>query len=564
MKNTKEIRNTTRTRRFKYLFTILISIISFNIALSQWNQIGSLSNIGSYPSISVVTDNIFFVAGGPNGTPVIYKTTNGGVSFTPVNTTGIILELYCIWAVDVNTIYVGDGGVSGGSGGNANVYKTTNGGTNWTNILSTGGTAGFINGIVFSRSNPQIGIIESDPPNGVGNAYWLAKTTNGGLNWTVTNPPAVSGNASAQNSVFIIDQNFYGFGLNLSPQMEYTTNGGTNWLVKTLTGAQGPSGFVTSIAFNNDKINGVAAGYGTYSSISRTTDGGATWFAQAIPSTIPNGNNFGEVKWIPGYNTVYLVVSSGSETQSYKSEDNGATWVQVPFPTVGGVTHMDGTYFSSNSQLSSVTSGGPVYKLTDSPMPVKLQSFTYNVSGRDVNLKWITTMEINNSGFEVYRNSTDLNGNNPTDWTKIGYIKGNGNKLTSTEYNFSDNKLNAGKYNYKIKQIDYNGNFEYFSLEGSVNIGNAAKYDLSQNYPNPFNPVTNIDYQITQDSKVMMKIYDMSGREIMTLVNKQQNAGYYTIQFNASNLSSGNYFYKLIASSNGNETVITKKMTVIK
>jgi flagellar hook assembly protein FlgD len=62
----------------------------------------------------------------------------------------------------------------------------------------------------------------------------------------------------------------------------------------------------------------------------------------------------------------------------------------------------------------------------------------------------------------------------------------------------------------------------------------------------------------------MMKIYDMSGREIMTLVNKQQNAGYYTIQFNASNLSSGNYFYKLIASSNGNETVITKKMTVIK
>ena len=85
MKNTKEIRNTTRTRRFKYLFTILISIISFNIALSQWNQIGSLSNIGSYPSISVVTDNIFFVAGGPNGTPVIYKTTNGGVSFTPVN-----------------------------------------------------------------------------------------------------------------------------------------------------------------------------------------------------------------------------------------------------------------------------------------------------------------------------------------------------------------------------------------------------------------------------------------------------------------------------------------------
>ncbi|HEY5122781.1 MAG TPA: T9SS type A sorting domain-containing protein [Ignavibacteria bacterium] len=95
-------------------------------------------------------------------------------------------------------------------------------------------------------------------------------------------------------------------------------------------------------------------------------------------------------------------------------------------------------------------------------------------------------------------------------------------------------------------------------------MSNASKYDLSQNYPNPFNPITKIDYQVSQDSKVMLKIYDITGKEVMTLVNTQQNAGYYTVQFDASNLSSGNYFYKLIASSNGNETVITKKMTVIK
>jgi len=222
------------------------------------------------------------------------------------------------------------------------------------------------------------------------------------------------------------------------------------------------------------------------------------------------------------------------------------------------------------SMLSAQYTGGngggsfSILTLGGSPMPVKLQSFTFSVSGRDVNLKWVTSMEENNSGFEIYRMSTDLNGGNPTDWMKIGYVQGNGNTNNTTVYNFNDKKLSSGKYNYKIKQIDYNGNYEYFTLEGSVNIGNATKYDLSQNYPNPFNPTTNIDYQITQDSKVMLKVYDVSGSEVMTLVNTQQKAGYYTVQFDATNLSSGNYFYKLIAGSNGNETVITKKMTVIK
>ena len=544
-----------------YTFICFLMIYTFsNNASAQWGQVGSLANIGSFPSVSMVNDNIFFVAGGPSGTPVIYKTTNGGINFTSINTTGISLELYCIWAVDVNTIYVGDGGAAGGTGGNAKVYKTTNGGTNWVNILSTGGTAGFINGIVFSRNNPQIGIIQSDPPTGVGNPFWIAKTTNGGLNWTVSNPPGVTSNASAQNSVFVVDQNFYGFGLNLSPQMVYTTNGCTNWVVKTLTGAQGPTGFVTSIAFSNNKLNGAAAGYGTYNTISRTTDGGNTWFSQSIPCTIPNGNNFGELKWVPGYNTVYLIVSSSSATQSFKSTDNGASWTTITFPVVGGITHMDLAFYNTIDQVSSVSSTGGVLKLQDGPLPVNLESFTFNVSGREVNLKWTTAMEENNSGFEIYR----MNNNEQNNWVKAGFVKGNGNKTTPSNYAFTDNKLSSGKYSYKIKQIDYNGNYEFFTLNGVVEVSNSHKMNLYQNYPNPFNPTTNIDYDLSLDSKVSLKVYDMSGREVIMLVNTQQKAGYYTVQFNATNLSSGIYFYKLITNSNGSNNVITKKMTVIK
>ena len=196
--------------------------------------------------------------------------------------------------------------------------------------------------------------------------------------------------------------------------------------------------------------------------------------------------------------------------------------------------------------------------LPNTPLPVELASFTSSSNGRDVNLKWQTTKEINNSGFDVERKATTGS------WTTIGYVKGSGTTNNTVTYNYSDKKLNAGKYTYRLKQIDYNGNFEYYTLNSDVNVGVPVKFDLSQNYPNPFNPVTKIDYQLPNDSKVMMKLYDEVGREVMTLLNEKQTAGYYTITLNASSLSSGVYFYRLNASGDGKDFVITKKLMVVK
>ena len=129
---------------------------------------------------------------------------------------------------------------------------------------------------------------------------------------------------------------------------------------------------------------------------------------------------------------------------------------------------------------------------------------------------------------------------------------------------FADNKLNAGKYQYRIRQIDFNGNYEYYNLSSSVDISLPGKFNLSQNYPNPFNPVTKIDYEIPVNSNVNIVLFDMSGKQVKTLVNNEQTAGFYTIQLNASDLSSGVYFYRMIANSNGNNTIFTKKLSVIK
>jgi hypothetical protein len=171
-----------------------------------------------------------------------------------------------------------------------------------------------------------------------------------------------------------------------------------------------------------------------------------------------------------------------------------------------------------------------------------------------VKLNWVTATETNNAGFEIQRSNDNEN------WNQLGYVAGNGTKTSPTSYTFEDKKLNTGKYNYRLKQIDYNGNFEYHNLASVVEVGVPGKFNVSQNYPNPFNPTTKIDFDLPFDSRVSIKLYDMSGREVMTLVNEQKTAGYYTVQLNGNNLSSGMYFYRFTA----NNFTITKKLALIK
>lgn len=199
--------------------------------------------------------------------------------------------------------------------------------------------------------------------------------------------------------------------------------------------------------------------------------------------------------------------------------------------------------------------------IQNEPLPVTLTNFSYTVNTDKVTLKWTTSTENNNNGFQIERKL--LNSEN-TGWNNAGFVKGKGNSNTQSQYTFEDNKLSSGKYNYRIKQIDNNGNYKYFSLNNIVEIGIPIKYNLSQNYPNPFNPTTKINYELPKDSKVNLTVFDILGREIIKLVNQEQKAGYYTITTDAKNLASGTYFYRLIAKSSEKEYVMSKKMCIIK
>ncbi len=190
----------------------------------------------------------------------------------------------------------------------------------------------------------------------------------------------------------------------------------------------------------------------------------------------------------------------------------------------------------------------------NSVLPVELNSFTSSANGRDVTLNWTTTSETNNSAFEIERSAQS------GVWANVGNVAGSGTTTASQSYSFTDRNLSSGRYNYRLKQIDYNGNFEYFNLSSEVVIGVPERFEVMQNYPNPFNPSTKIDYQLPNDGIVKLTVYDNSGKEVMTLLNEYKSAGYYSVDLNASSLSSGLYYYRLTSGANSS----VKKMLLIK
>jgi hypothetical protein len=191
-------------------------------------------------------------------------------------------------------------------------------------------------------------------------------------------------------------------------------------------------------------------------------------------------------------------------------------------------------------------------------VPVELTSFTASVSGRDVELKWETATETNNSGFSIERKLAN------SEFLEVGFVPGHGTTSEPQSYSFSDNGLNSGKYIYRLKQIDFDGTFSY-SDEVSADVTAPAEFSLDQNYPNPFNPSTRISFSLAVDSKVSLKIFDVLGQEVASLVNQDLTAGVHNYDFNAAGINSGVYFYRIEASgSNGFKFVDSKKMILVK
>jgi hypothetical protein len=197
-------------------------------------------------------------------------------------------------------------------------------------------------------------------------------------------------------------------------------------------------------------------------------------------------------------------------------------------------------------------------------IPVELTSFTASVIGTDVQLSWATASETNNMGFEVERGVLSPE-YGVLRWENIGFVDGYGTTTELKSYSFIDEKVEPGIYFYRLKQIDFDGTFEY-SFEVEVEMFAPADYILEQNYPNPFNPSTQIRFAIPEAGRVKLEIYNLLGQKISDLLDEDLSAGYHTVDFstgsfgNAENLSSGVYIYTI----NANGFVSSKKMILLR
>jgi hypothetical protein len=172
-------------------------------------------------------------------------------------------------------------------------------------------------------------------------------------------------------------------------------------------------------------------------------------------------------------------------------------------------------------------------------------------------LNWPTVTEKNNQGFEIQRN--DGRG-----FATVAFVKGAGTTTQPQYYQFVDKNLNSGKYSYRLKQIDFDGTTDY-SKSVEVEILNPTEFSLSQNYPNPFNPSTKISFSLAANSKVSLKIFNVLGQEVSTLLNGNLSAGNHEINFNANGFNAGVYFYKLEATGiDGTNFSSIKKMILNK
>jgi photosystem II stability/assembly factor-like uncharacterized protein len=535
---------------------LLVSFLIFSLTgFSQWTQVGDQLpglSLGA-PRISVVDSNIVWIAGGFGYSPKVYRTVDGGISWDTLRTNDLPYFLGCIAAKDSETAFVADFGGPNWNGGNAKLYKTTNAGLDWILIDSTGGTAGFYNDIQFSKSNPQFGIAMSDPANGVGGPFIVNKTTDGGVTWIRTNPPGVPNNYGLFYTSYVINPQFYGFATwDLIDMTSYTTNdGGNTW---SLGDSTVPVINWGDIVFNDDIQHGVMFG-NDWPNIKVTSNGGNNWITVNTGTDI---GGFSTASWVSGTDVVFICSSiSPTERRIIRSDDNGITWQQQDTPPYLQLREIDNIRYGEKLVAYAVTSEGYVLKSIQnvSIVPVEMTSFSASASQGKVNLCWTTATESNNSGFEIERNK------NNSYWERIGFVEGHGTTTEPQEYSYVDatSGITSNSLAYRLKQLDFDGNFEYSDIVYINNIS-LANFTLYQNFPNPFNPTTTLEYSLPVKCQVQLVVFNALGEEVIQLVNEVKEAGKYAIDLNANYLPSGVYLYKLQAG----DFLQTKKMVLMK
>jgi V8-like Glu-specific endopeptidase len=295
---------------------------------------------------------------------------------------------------------------------------------------------------------------------------------------------------------------------------------------------------------------------------------GTTFLSTAtiVPILDLSSYSSGEV-WIE-FDNDWNIFDAQDEAHVEVSTDGGSTWTGV-WDQIGtdirstheaiNVTSLLAGQSNVSVRVRSVQPGWDWWWVLDNFLvygtyivPVELTSFIANANDGNVELSWITATETNNSGFEIQRST---NGN----FEAIAFINGKGTTTEPQAYSFTDEKVSVGIVNYRLKQIDLDGTFEYSNVI-EVDVPAPSSFVLEQNYPNPFNPSTTIKFALPVETEVKLSVYNTIGEKVSEVFSGTLKEGYHEVIFEAASLTSGTYFYRLET----NEFVDVKKMLILK
>ena len=512
----------------------------------------------------------------------IYKTTNGGSSWTILNNNLAITQFYGGAVYPTGTTYYAgaqDNGhmkfssgtswneVFGGDGGyaaqdqtnslvsyeeyvNLQISKTTNGGTTWNSCTSGLTDAGsslslFISPFVMSPLNSAVLAAGSDK-------VWV--TTNSAASWTKVSNTLSAGGSVCAVTITNASSPFLAFAGTVDGKVFKCTSlnpslGINIWTEITPSGNNGA--YVRRVSIDPSNQQNI---YACYSGYNNANNGKHIWFSTNqgtswtdISGSLPDVPV--HTLLVDNFNSSNLYI--GTETGIYQSTNNGTNWVTANSGMPAYVPVDELVKQTGTNLLFAFTHGRSAF-ITDSPLPVELTTFVSNTVGRNVELNWVTSTEKNSNEFVVERMSG-------SDWLPIGTVKAADQSNSPKSYSYTDKNLQSGKFQYRLKMVDNDGTFKYSSVTEAV-IVVPGEYSLFQNYPNPFNPSTIINYSVPADGNVKLSVYNIKGELIRTVVNGFRKAGYYSAAFDGTGLSSGIYFYKIDAGKYSQ----TRKMILIK
>jgi photosystem II stability/assembly factor-like uncharacterized protein len=452
-----------------------------------------------------------------NSSNLIYTTNDGGYILDTLLTFPYN-EIYSMDAMAFSDIYTGFIGTT-----SLRIYKTSNTGLSWsrTNIIGLTDTIGTISKIFFLNTNVGWAVSTDGK---------IFKTTNGGDNWFIQLDAGIS---AIFNSIFFIDS-LIGWTAVGNRRPYRTTDGGNNWIEQVNSNLYS----IEDIYFSNYSI-----GFCTKSNdVYKTIDGGNTWSLDSLDTGLGQST-------FTSYDSMNIFIT-GSKV--FRTTNRGENWVEFP--------ELEGPDWRLKLFLTRVNTGylsgemGWIVKYFDESVPVELINFEGWVNENEIYLQWTTATETNNKGFYLQRKKL-----NEQEWINLNFIEGKGNSTEINYYSYRDILTASGVYCYRLKQTDFNGNFNY-SKEIEIYFSVPLEFELFENYPNPFNPVTTIKYDLPNASDVSLIIYDILGRKVKELVNTKQQAGRYEVQFNALNIANGVYIYHLIA----DKFISSKKMILLK